>query len=475
MEITSLFFVLLFFVSIVVYYLLNHSYRAPFLALISCAYIATFSIHLVLFVIFFSLVNYYIGIGLSTTRYKKALFRTGLFLNLGQLVLMQYASFAISPLLQILHVSWDVTSIARFIVPVGISFFTLQGIGYLVNIQMAWEKPEKNFLHFLLYISFFPRFLSGPIDRSNEFLPQLKTRQSFDEDNVVEGLRLLLIGLFKKMVIANHLAITINSVYADVGASNDYALWVILLIQPLYLYFDFYAYTDIAFGIARTFGIKLRPNFNRPFMAESVTMFWKRFHMSLASWFHDYVFMRFLFKYRKLSKHVTSFALLLTWTLFGIWHGAGWNFMLLGLLQALAMYYEFRTKKWRIKTLSKLPDFYRKWVGRILTYLFYGISLVFFFSPDLNSVSVFFSRLFKYEHIWTQGILDDLFVFAWVTAILLFEIIQTDYGKAYSKIEASWTNWISGNRWARWAIYLLIIMLIKHFNFSNPQFIYFQF
>ncbi|MFH0755872.1 MAG: MBOAT family O-acyltransferase [Bacteroidota bacterium] len=475
MEITSLFFILLFFVSIFIYYLLGHRYRALFLTILSYLYIATFSVNLFLYVFFYSLVNYVIGMGLSTSKYKNLVFRIGIIINLSQLILLQYASFAINPVFQMLHISWDATILSGIIVPIGISFFTLQGIGYLINIQLGWEKPERNFIHFLLYIGFFPRFLSGPIDRSNHFLPQIKTEKSFSEDDVTEGLRLVLSGLFKKIVIANFIGVVIHQVYADAATSNEHALWIVMLVQPFYIYFDFSAYTEIALGIARTFGLKLRPNFNRPFLAENVSMFWKRFHMSLSSWFHDYIFMRFLFRFRKWSKHVTTFALFLTWTLFGIWHGAGWNFMVLGFLQALVIFYEFRTKKWRVKFFSLLPDFYRKWLGRISTYMFFSFSLVFFFSHDLRSAFVFFSRIFQHTSLWTKGILDDLFVLGLILAFMLFEIIQNDYSKSYHQAESFLSRRLAGNRWIRWAIYLAAIVIIKIFNYSSQQFIYFQF
>jgi D-alanyl-lipoteichoic acid acyltransferase DltB (MBOAT superfamily) len=137
-----------------------------------------------------------------------------------------------------------------------------------------------------------------------------------------------------------------------------------LLIQPLYLYFDFSGYTDIAFGIARAFGIELRPNFNRPFMSQSMTEFWKRFHISLSSWFHDYVFIRTSYRYRRYGKKASVFALFLTWVLFGIWHGAGWNFMLLGFLQVLAIYYEFSTKKNKSKNIFELAWFFENLVRK---------------------------------------------------------------------------------------------------------------
>jgi len=295
MEITSLYFILISISSVLVYYLLEYRYRVLFLTILSCSFIATYSLNLLIYVLAYSLINYYIGMKIPDSRIKKTLFITGVVINLFQLILLKYVSFTINPLLTLLNIDIDLNIISSIIIPVGISFFTLQGIGYLVNIKMGWEKPEKNFIHFLLYIIYFPRFLSGPIDRSNRFLPQLKVKHSFNEQNITAGFRLILFGLFKKVAIANQLAPVIMSAYANVESTDEISYLVILLLQPLYLYFDFSGYTDIAFGISRAFGIELRPNFDRPFMAESVSNFWKRFHISLSSWFQDYVFMRIIF------------------------------------------------------------------------------------------------------------------------------------------------------------------------------------
>lgn len=477
MQITSLYFIILSILSVFIYYLLNHRHRALFLTLLSCAFIATYSYILLIYVLAYSVINYIIGIKIPGSGSKKALFISGLVFNLTQLILLKYVSFTINPILQLLHIDFDLSIISRIIIPVGVSFFTLQGIGYLVNIKMGWEKPELNFTHFLLYLIFYPRFLSGPVDRSNHFLPQLKVDQGFDEHKVTEGLRLILFGLFKKVAIANQLAPVVLGAYGNLGASDGNSLLIVLLIQPIYIYFDFSGYTDIAFGIARAFGLDLRPNFRKPFLAETVTDFWKRFHISLASWFHDYVYMRTFFRYRKWGKNATTFALFVTWLLFGIWHGAGWTFMLLGLLQALAIYYEFSTKKWRNRVFSKMPGSLRILMGRVLTYLFYGVSLVFFFAPDLKSVSVFFSRLFPLEGYVPVGIRDEIYILVLIFVVLfmIFEILQHDFNKTYSKIEAFWFHDSYRGSIVRWALYFLIMTVVIVFNKDVQQFIYFKF
>ena len=183
MDIISIYFVALSLLSVFIFYLLkNNKYRIIFLTLLSCAFIASFSLNLLIYVIAYSLVNYFIGLKMPGSAYKKHLFRTGLVLNLIQLIILKYADFTLSPLFSLINVNADfILQISEIIIPLGVSFFTLQGIGYLFNIKQGWEKPEKNVIRFILYIVFYPKFLSGPIERSNHFLPQLQVAQNFNE------------------------------------------------------------------------------------------------------------------------------------------------------------------------------------------------------------------------------------------------------------------------------------------------------
>ncbi len=470
MEITSIPFVLLVIASVIVYYLLNHKFRIWYLTILSCFFVASLSSHLLFYIAFYTLVNYWIGINLPVTKYKKLLYRTGLFFNLLQLFLLKYSSFAINPVFQELNIHINVTKLSEIIVPLGISYFTLQGIGYLTNIKMGWEKPEKQFPSFLLYIIFYPKFLSGPIERSNHFLPQLKEFKAFSSQQVTEGFRIALLGFFKKVVIANQLGLIVSGAYSNLSSTSGLSLWMVILIQPLYLYFDFSGYTDIALGFAKIYGINLLPNFDKPFLSENVTNFWKRFHMSLSLWFNDYVFKQLSFKYRKWGKLSPVFAVFVTFTLFGIWHGAGWNFMVLGFLQALAINYEFFTKRKRLEVFSKMPDALKKWTGRFFTYIFYGFSLVFFFAPDLNTALNFFSELKDYNDPANINMFSKLFYLALIASIIFLanEVLSSDSKLSHHKVERFWNS----HKLLRFVIYNIIIFLIITQLSGGVSFIY---
>jgi alginate O-acetyltransferase complex protein AlgI len=470
MELISIYFALLAILSAVIYYALHQKYRILFLNLLSLGFIASLNMYLLLYILAFTIFNYFIGLKIPELRNKKALFRVGLIFNLLQLILLKYADFTIDPILRLFDSDLALTRLSEIIVPIGISYFTLQGIGYLVNVKMGWEKPERKFMDFLLYITFFPKFLSGPIARSNRLLPQFKEEGKFEQDKFTSGLKTAFWGFFKKLVIANQLAPYVGQAYENADIIGGEYVWLTILIQPLYLYFDFSGYTDIAIGFGRMFGIELPPNFNRPFTSQNITNFWKRFHISLSSWFNDYVFMRLIFRYRKLKNWASIIAIFLTWSLFGIWHGAGWNFMILGFVLAISIIYEYFTKRTRARLFAKLPTVPRIWLGRLCTYVFYGLALSFFFSPDLPSTIHFFSNIFNFTGVTPGHILVMPLLFGLALALLyqVFEFVQTDFEEFYTKLEGYWNKY----KVIQVLVYYVIAILVISEMGGNSSFVY---
>lgn len=470
MNIISIYFALLTILSGFIYYILKPAHRPLFLALLSFLFIASFSLPLLGYVLLFSVVNYLIGRRLPVAKHKKQLFNWGLTFNILQIVVLRYFDFTINPLLELVGGGLDLSNASRIIAPVGISYFTLQGIGYLVNVKMGWEKPEPSLLKYIVYLVYFPKFISGPIDRSNRFLPQLNDLPGFSSENVITGLRIALFGFFKKVVIANHLSAAVNTLYQSSDLVGGMDVLLVILIQPLYIYFDFSGYTDIAIGFSRVFGINLVPNFNKPFLAENITNFWKRFHMSLSSWFNDYVFMQLSFRLRKLKSHSTIITVFITWILFGIWHGAGWNFMVLGLIQALAIFYEFRTKKFRQRLFSYFSDAQGVFIGRSLTYLFYGFSLIFFFSPDLSTAFNILGRLQNLTFKIGNSVPVSPLLFGLSLALLFWAMEYLQNCK--SRLIAAWDNYWNQYRVLRIVTYYLAVIFIISEIGGATSFIY---
>lgn len=474
MVITSPAFLIISFASVFLFYLLNVRYRILLLSILSAGFIGSLNIFLLAYILVYALVNYYLGFKINDSHQKVTFFRLGIFFNLSQLILLKYSTFAIDPLFNLIGISIELSKLSEILLPVGISYFTLQGIGYLINIKNGWEKPEKDFLYFFQYIIYFPKFLSGPVERSNHFLPQLRKNNKINDLYLVDGAKLVLIGYFKKVAIANQLSPYALSVYTF-DQAGGYLSWVLFLIQPLYLYFDFSGYTDIAIGISKMFGIDLLPNFQRPFFAENVTTFWKRFHMSLSSWFNDYIFRPTSFKYRRWGIKASLYAVLITWTLFGIWHGAGWTFMLIGLLQAFAISYEFFTKKIRLKIFEGVPIIIARWFGRVMTYLFYCVSLVFFFSPEVKSAMTFIAGLssFNGPSPFTDISIKPFQLIIYVPLVLFMEFLRNDHQDLYERFLTFWCG--KNQKYIRWTVYSVMITIIYISGFKSVQFIYANF
>ncbi|NPA36288.1 MAG: MBOAT family protein, partial [Chlorobi bacterium] len=372
-------------------------YRIKLLFIASLFYVGTFSTSFVIYVLVFTFINYSVGkkVYLSTGRIKKRIYFLGQILNIGSLLYFKYISFIIENInypLSLLSGGIKLP-IPDVLIPIGISYYTFQGISYLYLIYKAGDKPEDSFIDLGLYMIFFPKILAGPIERHRNFLPQLKVNPEFDYERIVSGTRLVMWGMFKKVVVADQFALIINKFYGDVDGFTGNATILVFLIQPLQVYFDFSGYTDMAIGIARIFGINLSENFNRPFMSSTVGEFWRRWHISLSSWFNDFVYNRLIIKHRKWGNKAVIYAIFISFTLIGLWHGAQWTFGVLGILQVIALIYEFMTRKWRKKMSGKINPFLLRWGSRLIVYMFFGLSLVFFFSHNMKDALTFFHNL----------------------------------------------------------------------------------
>ena len=281
--------------------------------------------------------------------------------------------------------------------PVGISFYTLSVIGYLVDVAHG-DEPEKNFIVFALYISYFPQIISGPIARSGELLPQLRAEHRYDYDRTVQGLERFLIGAFKKLVLSNGLGLLVDGVWADLEAAQGLSVAAAFIIYPIQLYCDFSGYTDMALGVSQVLGIKLRENFCAPFFATNFSGFWSRWHMSLSSWLQDYIFVPLAWadtehitrgKMQHLPVYACIFAVFFT---SGLWHGVGMTFVVWGLLQALYRMGEELMHRHLGKPKKKAPARII-WGKRVAVFALWVFSMVFFRAPSLGDAAKAFSEL----------------------------------------------------------------------------------
>jgi alginate O-acetyltransferase complex protein AlgI len=420
--------------------------------------------------------NYLIGLLLNSnleSATKKRFFTSfGVLFNIGVLLSFKYLIFLIENVNHLLGwVDMEIPTY-KFIIPIGISYYTFQGIGYILNVSRGIEKAEKNIVHFTIFMLFFPKFLAGPIEQSKIFLAQLKNRIEFEEHNLIHGFQLIIFGAFMKMVIADRLALMVNYLNADLHNMHGAIYFMVFLLQPLHLYFDFSGYTRIALGVGKLFGIKLTDNFNRPFFSKTVRDFWKRWHISLSAWCNDYIFNRIIIKRLKWKIWASVYGIFITFFVIGIWHGPNWTYVIVGILQGIAINYEFFTKRWRLRVMGKLPVPINNTISMALTYLFICFTLVFFNSKSVTEAFYFISHLFSsisIEGIGVFGLKNYLYVFFGVIFLLVLELHQELTGEnPYDLITKI-------NKFVRWGIYYLLTFLILFHSGPESSFVYMQF
>src|SRR5690554_4200200 len=286
-----------------------------------------------------TIVFYVLGIIINKSSQKNASLFTviGVLAGVGMLVYFKYLNFFIDSfetLITSLGFNANITAL-NILFPLGISFFTFRLISYLIEINRGKIEPTRDFVAFAAYIAFFPTLLAGPIDRPNDFLPQLKSARVFDYNMAMDGTRQILWGIFKKMVIADNMALFIGSVWGNLGDQNATTLLIAALAYPIQLYADFSGYSDMAIGVGKILGIRVAINFRYPFFARNVAEYWRSWHMSLTTWVTDYVFMPLNVRFRGWGTAGLLLAVIINMVVIGIWHGANWTYAVFGLYHGL--------------------------------------------------------------------------------------------------------------------------------------------
>ena len=378
-------------------------------------------------------------------------------------------------LLQITTGSVDSSAVLHnLLYPLGMSFYTFQAIGYLTDVYWQEDEPEKNLLDFSLYMLLFFKFLSGPIERFGDLIGQIRTPQPFKYENTVYGLKLICLGMMKKLLIANYLSPYTSEIFSNINDTLGLQLLMVALIYPIELYTDFSGYTDMAMGGARMFGIKLTPNFNFPFSAQSTTDLWRRWHMSLSFWVRDYLFVPLTASLRSWKSAGIYVSLLVTFSLLGLWHGIGLPFLIYGLIQGLLICWEMRTQNVRRRFEQILGKKLASSFFVFRTYVLFAFSLIFFKAETLSDALLFFSRLsFSPLHSWKEmniGMSDHFCLVAGLSFLAL--MIYEHYSVYTDLIDRSKNLPL----WARWSIYFsLVFTLFSLGMFQNDNFIYLQF
>ncbi|EOR99867.1 hypothetical protein C799_01902 [Bacteroides thetaiotaomicron dnLKV9] len=366
------------------------------------------------------------------------------------------------------------TGDSGFIFPLGMSFYTFQAIGYLTEVYWEEEKAERCPIDSLLYMLLFMKFLSGPIERSANLLPQVRRLSPASYSMMTYGLRLIVVGLVKKMVLADHIAPYIDGAFNSMHTASGVQLFMACLLYPIELYADFSGYTDMAIGIGMLFGLKLSPNFAHPFAAQTTAEFWRRWHISLSSWVRDYLFLPLSSFTRRWGQWGVVASLMVTFIALGIWHGAGWTFAVYGLIQGLVIVWELKTERIRNRVRKHIGKRLFATLSVIRTYLIFAISLVFFKAQSVSDAFYFLRNISFQTHVsWKEiniGMSDHICIVAGAALLLMllydFFMSKGDLHLRFEKQPAV----------LRWIVYYLIVFAVFAYGkFGTENFIYLQF
>ena len=437
-------------------------------------YVKASYIFIILFVI---LTNYWIGILIQRTdnkQRKKAFFYLSLFLNLSVLIFFKYWNFLIQNLFEFfgwLHLTNSVSPpFLDMALPIGLSYYIFQTIGYITDIKRGTIAAETNFYQFTLFTIYFPKLLVGPIERANHFLPQLKRKISFEKDHITEGAKLIVWGLFKKLVVANRISIYHTVVMVHSDRESGVTLLVASLLYTFQVYADFSGYTDIALGTARIFGFRLMENFKQPLLAKNVGDFWRRWHISLSSWVNDYIFNPIALKHRYWGEGGVFYALFISFVVIGIWHGAAWTYVFFGILQAIALIYETTTRRARKKISKKINSDVYNPLSILFTFLFVTFSLIIFQSPTLSDATIIIKRIFSNSgELFYENPSTLLFMLIGCGIMLIYDM-QKEF-KVFKISRLQNRNWLG----QQISYAFLIIYILLAGVFDGGQFIYFAF
>jgi alginate O-acetyltransferase complex protein AlgI len=468
---------LIFFPLVTLFYFgLPHKYRWWLLLAASCLFYAWFKIEYLFILVFTIIVDYFAGLWIEKSkgnRRKWALI-ISIFANVGVLVYFKYADFLIGSANAVLtRAGQEPFDLLNILLPIGLSFHTFQAMSYTIEVYRGRVSAEHNIFRYALYVMFYPQLVAGPIERPQNVIHQFYEKHSFDYKRVVSGLRLMLWGLFKKVVIADRLAVFVDLVYDNPHGYSGFPIILATLFFGIQIFCDFSGYTDIGLGAARVMGFDLMKNFDRPYFSKSISEFWRRWHISLSSWFKDYVYIPL--GGNRVSTARRYFNLFFIFMLSGLWHGASWNFVIWGSLHGLYLVFGQLTKNIQNKLIGIFRNStIQKIIHASIVFTLVNLAWVFFRARNLrDSIYLLKGMLKPASHTISETVqligLKELIVA--LLAIILMERVHwiqrnIDFGQWYDKKP----------KWLKWSGYYLLLGSILFFAvYSNTQFIYFQF
>ncbi|MBE0675882.1 MAG: MBOAT family protein [Bacteroidales bacterium] len=482
----ALFLPILFFLYWLAY---NKSVKSQNILLLLASYLfyGWWDWRLLLLLVSVSFFNYLIGLAISSDKSKKnkkLLLIAGLVVNLGLLSFFKYFNFFIESFVDLIFLfGYQLKGTAiNIILPVGISFYIFLALSYIIDVYKEKIAAERKVINSLLTFGFFPIILAGPIQRPSSLLPQIRRPREFDYNHAVDGLRQILWGLFVKIAIADNLAPWANDIFTGYNDLSGSTLMAGALFYTVQIYADFSGYSHIAIGTASLLGFRLMKNFDYPYFARDINEFWKKWHISLTTWFRDYLFLPISFSiswkiktekiiYLRANLFIYIVASLITWFLTGLWHGANYTFILWGMMHGILLIAYHWQKGPRKKLFKRLGinnnNFLLSIVEGFSTFMLIVITWIFFKSDSVSHAFGYLNGMFSKSLFTSPGDLPLKEILIGL-AFIIIEFVQRN------KDHSLQINGIR-QRWLRWGIYIGIILVIMLFGGGTQQFIYFKF
>ncbi|MEP7108278.1 MAG: MBOAT family O-acyltransferase [Ferruginibacter sp.] len=472
----SIEFVFFFILVTVAYFILPQRFRWFLLLAASCYFYMAFVPIYILILGFTIVIDYFAGILIENEQgnRRKLYLVMSLIANIGVLAVFKYYNFLNQNLTALLG-SFSANNpipFLKILLPIGLSFHTFQAMSYTIEVYRGNQKAERHFGIYSLYVMFYPQLVAGPIERPQNLLHQFREKFDFDYGRVVEGLKLILWGLFKKIVIADRLAIYVNAVFNNVDHHNGTTLILATFFFAFQIYCDFSGYSEIAIGAARVMGFNLMTNFNRPYFSRNISEFWKRWHISLSTWFKDYLYISL--GGSKVSIPRWYFNLFFVFLVSGLWHGANWTFIIWGAINGFYLIFAIITQSLRsnfdkITGLSRLPKLNYA-IQILLTFMLTSFAWIFFRANNLPDAVLIIKKIFTQRGpLFFEAPSMLIFPFLGILMLLVVEIKKEYYNHKFSLFNND--KWIV--RHLSYAILVILILLMGVFD--GGQFIYFQF
>jgi D-alanyl-lipoteichoic acid acyltransferase DltB (MBOAT superfamily) len=491
MQLSSFIFLVFLFLVVVVNFVIPKRFRWIWLLIASYAFCIAASLSYALVMAGVTVISFAAGllINRSTDRRRKQLILTlGAVLSSAPLFITKYLNFSlgiIEDALNVLHQAVEIPGL-DILLPIGISFYTFQALSYLFDVYNEVIEPEKNLGRYALYLAFFPKLISGPIERGGSLLPQIFDPKPFDYQRLLDGLVRIGWGFFKKLIVADRLGVIVDAVYKTPGDFHSPVALIAVFAYSLQIYIDFSAYCDIAIGAAKILGIDLMENFNTPYFAVSITDFWRRWHISLTSWLRDYIFTPLNFATRRKRAKVYQYInIMLVFLVSGLWHGANYTFVIWGLLHGLYQVIEAATQKFRNNFVKRFSinreSFGHRFLQIVGTFLLVTFTWIFFRAKNIHAAAQIFRSIFALKGFttaagWSLSAIDlsqaNLVILACGLALLIvFEVV----GQKRDLIHELNNRPLA----VRWLVYLTLIFAVIIFGYfgvyTAESFIYARF